>query len=187
MFAVGLSYMAFIMLRYVPSMPAFWEGLYHKWMWNFVKGFSASIEIIICFPPPQHIYLFIYLLFCNTVLVLPYIDVNLPQVYMNSQSWTPLTPLSPYHLSGSSQCTSPKHPVSCIEPRLAIHFLHDSIHVSVPFSQIIPLSPSPIESKSLFYTSFNLLMWCITLIDLQIFKNPCIPGIEPTWSWCMII
>ena len=25
MFAVGLSYMAFIMLRYVPSMPAFWK------------------------------------------------------------------------------------------------------------------------------------------------------------------
>ena len=34
--------------------------------------------------------------------------------------------------------------------------------------------------------SFNLLMWCITLIDLQILKNPCIPGINPTWSWCMI-
>ena len=43
----------------------------------------------------------------------------------------PLPPPSPYHLSGSSQCTSPKHPVSCIEPRLAIHFLHDSIHVSM--------------------------------------------------------
>ena len=25
MFALGLSYMAFIMLRYVPSMPAFWR------------------------------------------------------------------------------------------------------------------------------------------------------------------
>ena len=25
MFAVGLSYMAFIMLRYVPSIPAFWR------------------------------------------------------------------------------------------------------------------------------------------------------------------
>ena len=25
MFAVGLSYMAFILLRYVPSMPAFWR------------------------------------------------------------------------------------------------------------------------------------------------------------------
>ena len=28
MLAVGLSYMAFIMLRYVPSMPAIWEGLF---------------------------------------------------------------------------------------------------------------------------------------------------------------
>ena len=27
-------------------------------------------------------------------------------------------------------------------------------------------------------------MWCITLIDLRILKNPCIPGIKPTWSWC---
>jgi len=26
MFAVGLSYMGFIMLRYVPSMPAFWRA-----------------------------------------------------------------------------------------------------------------------------------------------------------------
>ena len=38
MFAVGLSYIAFIMLRYVPSIPAFWS-FYHKWMLNFVKGF----------------------------------------------------------------------------------------------------------------------------------------------------
>ena len=29
-------------------------------------------------------------------------------------------PPSPYHPSGSSQCTSPKHPVSCIEPGLAV-------------------------------------------------------------------
>ena len=33
--------------------------------------------------------------------------------------------------------------------------------------------------------SFNLLKWCITLIDLHILKNPCIPGINQTWSWCM--
>ena len=39
MFAGGLSYMAFIMLRYVPSMPAFWRFFYYKWMLNFVKGF----------------------------------------------------------------------------------------------------------------------------------------------------
>ena len=48
-----------------------------------------------------------------TILVLPYIDMDLPWVYMCSPSWTPLPPPSPYHPSGSSQCTGPKHPVSC--------------------------------------------------------------------------
>ena len=67
-------------------------------------------------------------------------------------------PHSPYHLSGSFQCTSPKHPVSYFEPRLVIHFLYDSIHVSMSFSKIIPPSPSPTESKRLFYTSVSLLL-----------------------------
>ena len=80
MFALGLSYMAFIMLRYVPSMPAFWRVFffYHKWMLNFVKCFLCVVEIITRF------------------------------------------------------------------------------------------------------LSFNLLMWYITLIDLQILKIPCMPGIKPT-------
>ena len=39
MFAVCLSYIGFIMLRYIPSMPAFWRAFYHKWMLNVVKGF----------------------------------------------------------------------------------------------------------------------------------------------------
>ena len=73
----------------------------------------------------------------------------------------PLPPPSPYHLSGSSQCTSPKHPVSCIEPRLVICFLHDIIHVSMPFSQIIPHSPSPSEFKSPLCTSVSFLLSCI--------------------------
>ena len=101
---------------------------------------------------------FYFILLYNTALVLPYIDMNPPQVYMSSQSWTPLPSPTPYHLSGSSPCTSPKHPVSCIEYRLAIRFLRDSIHVSMPFSQIIPPSPSPSESKSPFYTSVSLLL-----------------------------
>ena len=42
------------------------------------------------------------------VLVLPNIKMNPPQVYMCSPSWTLIPPPSPYHPSGSSQCTSPK-------------------------------------------------------------------------------
>ena len=59
-----------------------------------------------------------------------------------------LNPLH-YHPSGSSQCTSPKLPVSCIKPGLVIHFLYDIIHVSMLFST---------ESKRLFYTSVSLLL-----------------------------
>ena len=84
MLAVGLSYIAFIMLSYVTSIPAFWRVLIIKGCWILSKAFYASIDIII------------------------------------------------------------------------------------------------------WFLSFNLLMWCITLIDLQILKNPCIPGIKPTWPWCMI-
>ena len=82
------------------------------------------------------------------VLVLPNIKMNPPQVYM----------CSPFHPSGSSQCTSPKHPVSCIEPGLATHFIHDILHVSMPFSQIFLPSPSLTESIRLFYTSVSLLL-----------------------------
>ena len=84
MFAVGLSYIAFIMLSYVPSIPAFWKVFIINGCWILSKAFSASIEIIIWF---------------------------------------------------------------------------------------------------LF---FNLLMWYITLIYLWTLKNPYIPGIKLTWSWCMI-
>ena len=94
----------------------------------------------------------------NIVLVLPYINMNPPRVYTCSPSRTPLSPPSPYHPSRSSQCTSHKHPVSCIEPGLAIRFIYDIIHVSMPFSQIIPPSPSPTESKRLLYTSVSLLL-----------------------------
>ena len=93
-------------------------------------------------------------LFYNIVLVLPYINMHPPWVYTCSPSWTPLPPPSPYHPSGSSQCTSPKLPVSCIEPGLVICFLYYIIHVLMPFSQITP----PTESKRLFYTSVSLLL-----------------------------
>ena len=103
---------------------------------------------------------FYYILLYNTILVLPYIDMNPPRVYMSSESWTRILPPSPYQLSASSPCT--KHPISCIKHRLVIRFLHDRIHASMPFSLIILPSPSPSpcpsESKSPFYTSVSLLL-----------------------------
>ena len=49
MFAVGLSYIALIMLRYVPSIPAFRRVFIINGCWILSKAFSASIEIIIWF------------------------------------------------------------------------------------------------------------------------------------------
>ena len=101
--------------------------------------------------------LFVHLLY-NILLVLPYIDMNPPWVYMCSPFWTPLPPPSPSYPSESSQCTSPEHPVSCIEPGLATHFTYDNLHVSMPFSHIIPPSPSPTESIRLFHTSVSFFV-----------------------------
>ena len=124
----------------------------------------------------KYIYLFILTLFLFLILkkfiyfnwrlitsilswFVPYIDMNQPWVYMCSPSWAPLPPPSPSRPYGSSQCTSPEHPVSCIKPGLVICFTYnDNIHVSVLFSQLIPPSPSPTESKRLFYSSVSLLL-----------------------------
>ena len=72
----------------------------------------------------------------------------------------PLQSPSPCHPSGSSQCTSPKHLVSCIKPRLVIHFLYDIIHVSMPFSQSshpLPLLQSPKDCSIYICVSFTIL------------------------------
>ena len=73
----------------------------------------------------------------------------IPLFLMCSPSWTLLPPPSPYHPSGSSQCTSPKHPASCIEPGLIhsywqvkgrrVHYgpflkHHQNHHVEVPIT-----------------------------------------------------
>ena len=110
------------------------------WCWRRLFFFYSFIYFL-----PKNF--FWRLILHNIVLVLSYTDMNPPWVYMCSTSWTPLPPVSSSHPSGLSQCISPKHPVSCIDPELVIPFTYDNIHVSMPFSQIIPPSPSPTESK----------------------------------------
>ena len=66
----------------------------------------------------------------------------------------PLPPPSPSHPSGSSQCTSPEHSVSCMEPGLAIYFTYDNIHktrvlhCSLYNSSVYTWKINPSNSKS---------------------------------------
>ena len=79
-------------------------------------------------------------------------------------------PPSPYHSSGSSQCTSPKHPVSCIEPGLVTRFIYDIIHVSMPFSQIILALPLPQSPKDC--SIHQCLLCClVNRVIVTIFLN----------------
>ena len=126
--------------------------------------FFFSFLIIIIF-----YFLFIFLLY-NIVLVLPYIDMNPPRVYMFSPSWTSS------HL--------PPHPVPLSYPNApALSALYHAsnldwwsisnminIHVSMLFSQIIPPSPSPTESKR---SSLHLCLFCCLVyrVIITIFLN----------------
>jgi hypothetical protein len=44
--AVGLSYKAFTMLRYIPSLLNFLRAFIIRWCWILLKAFSASIEMM---------------------------------------------------------------------------------------------------------------------------------------------
>ena len=105
----------------------------------------------------------------NIVFALPYINMNPPRVYTCSLSRTSLPPPSPYHPSGSSQCTSPKQPVSCIEPGLVIRFIYDILS-----SPPLPLPQSPKDCSiplCLFYCLAYRVIVTIFLnsIDMRLY------------------
>ena len=71
----------------------------------------------------------------------------------------PLPPKSPSHPSLSSQCTSPEHPVSCIQPGLAICFTYDNVLLSMSYLFAFSYCSwgSPGKNSEVFCHSF--LQW----------------------------
>ena len=69
------------------------------------------------------------------------------------------------------------------------------IHFVESFFFFFTINEYWILSKTLFlsiemiiwFLFFNLLMWCITLINLWTLNHPCIHGINPNLSCCMIL
>ena len=105
----------------------------------------------------------IFFLLYNIVLILPYINMNPPWVYMCSQSWTPPLPPPPpslYHPSGSSQCTSPKHPVSWSN----LDWWFVSYMILYMFQCHSPKSSHPLplhRVQKTIYTSVSFLLSCL--------------------------
>ena len=96
--------------------------------------------------------------------------MNLPQIYTCSPSWTLLPPPSPHHPSGSSQCTNPRHPISCIEPGLASRFIHDILNEITGLGRVAGAGgeDSWLESSRVFFLTFYFvvgysrltMLWC---------------------------
>ena len=93
-------------------------GILHSdaYIFPFLLCFSfpllaSLLFTAICKPSPESRFAFLHFFSMeatyNIVLVLPYINMNPPQVYTCSPSWTPLPTSSSCHPSSSSQCTSP--------------------------------------------------------------------------------
>ena len=111
-------------------------------------------------------------------------------IHVLPPSWTPLQPPSPPYPSGLPQSMGLGCPASCIELALVIYFTYGNVHVSMTFSQIIPFSPSPSESKSVLYvcvsfaalhaycTSLSLASFCHRWIDHM---SMSLPLSSPFW------
>ena len=112
---------------------------------HFPYQFELTIQYNIWWCYSFFLFYFIFKLY-NIVLVLPNIEMNRPQVYMCSPSWTLLPPPSPYHPSGLSQCTSPsiEYRASNLDWRLVPYMILYVFQCHSPkSSHPLPLPQSP--------------------------------------------
>ena len=99
-------------------------------------------------------------------MVLPYIKMNLPQVYMCSPSWTLRPPPSPYHPSGLSQCTSPKHPVHFLYRTTEVFYLITQMCTA---TQLVVIKTSEISRWKLMLRLFS--KWPVLTSELTFFQG----------------
>ena len=121
------------------------------YLYTFVFLILSSTNSLVLNTPN---FFFVCLLY-NIVLVLPYINMNPPQVYTCSPSWTHLPPHTIPLGHPSAPALSTLSHLSNLDWWSTCF---DNIYVSMPFFQRIPPLPSPTESKRLFYTSVSLLL-----------------------------
>ena len=113
-----------------------------------------------CYCYRLFIYLFVYFCFVllyNTVLVLPYINMNLPWVYMCSQSWTPSH--LPSHTISLGHPSAPAP--SILDPALNLDWRFISYTILYMFQCHSPKSshplPLPLSPKD---CSIHLCLFC---------------------------
>ena len=102
--------------------------------------------------------IFYFILLYNTALVLPYIDMNPPRVYMSSQSWTPLPP----HIISLDHLRAPTP--SILYPVLNIDWWFVSYLIVYMFQCHSPKSSYPLplpQSPKVLSTQVSLLLSCI--------------------------
>ena len=75
-----------------------------------------------------------------------------------------LPELAQTHVHQVGDAIQPSHPLSSPSPpiklTLVFYFTYGNVYISKLFSQVIPPSPAPTESKSLFFMSVSPLLLC---------------------------
>ena len=139
------------------------EKLTRLMTWNILQN---SLVSCCSFPQPLPPYTFFFLFsfffffFIWRLIILQYCSGFCHILTWISHGFTcvpdpePPSYLPPHPIP---QCTGFEYPVSHIKLGLVLYFTYANIHVSMLFSQIIPLSPSPRVQKSIFI-SVSLLL-----------------------------
>ena len=125
------------------------------YFFNFLGGYNSNFSFFY-FQCLVFIFYFIFKLY-NIVLVLPNIEMNPPQVYMCSPSWTLLPPPSPYHPLGRPSAPAPsiQYRASNLDWRLVSYMIVYMFQCHSPKSfNPLPLPQSPIDC------SIHLCLFC---------------------------